>query len=89
MQVACNTSEVVQKQLVALDTNATEAVKTSLDDLEGGGQGGGSIGGGGGAGSSFLSAPPGGNADSVSCASRQVGWARVGIRYARMAFPHT
>lgn len=36
-QVACNTSEAIQKQLIALDADANEALKTCLEELEGGG----------------------------------------------------
>lgn len=76
-QVACNTSEAVQKQLVAMDTDANEAVKTSLEDLEAGaavgtGGGGGTAAGGTATGAS-MSGGGGGDADSSSAdAVRQV-----------------
>lgn len=65
MQVACHTSEAVQRQLVAMDTEATEAVKTSLDDFESGAAAlSGTVaaggGGGGGAGGTVGSSASGG-----------------------------
>lgn len=65
MQVACNTSEAVQKQLVAMDTEANDAVKMSLDDFESGAAPGTAAGGGGGdAGGTMTAAASGGGSGS-------------------------
>lgn len=72
MQVACNTSEAVQKQLIAADTEANEAVKAYLDDLESGAAAAGG-GGGSGSGGVGISSPPFvGQADGVAPGSRQL-----------------
>lgn len=36
IQVACNTSEAIQKQLIALDSDANDVLKACLEELEGG-----------------------------------------------------
>lgn len=73
MQVACNSSEAVQKHLVAVDTEANEAVKTSLDDFESGAAAlGTAAGGGGGGAGSTAGASASGGGDSAYGAARQV-----------------
>ena len=86
MQVACHTSEAVQKQLIAMDTEANEAVKTSLEDFESGAAlgtaaaGGGAGAAGGTVGASSASGGGGGggsgSGDGTSSAVRQVSSSR-------------